>query len=125
MIAPSETFFAPSLAICAAGSPFATPLWILKSCMSTYMPSLLLSGPSGELELQLSSKLLINGEKAIANVDAATMPMAAAPSDQGACLRSDIAIILSMLVPVRYSQGIDVQIEPSPSKIYPGKTGSF
>jgi hypothetical protein len=93
--------------------------------MSTYMPSLLLSGPSGELELQLSSKLLISGEKAIANVDAATMLMAATPSDQGACLRRDIVGYLSMLVPVRFFQGIDVQIEPGHSEMYPGKTGSF
>ena len=63
------------------------------------MPSLPPSSPSWELELQLSSKLLINGEKATANVDAATMPIAAAPTEQNACLDSDIAY-LSMLLPV-------------------------
>src|SRR6516162_6100910 len=45
MIAPGPTSLAPSLAICAAGSPLALPRAILKDLPSTKMPSLLDSSP--------------------------------------------------------------------------------
>src|SRR5262249_23220245 len=51
-----------NLAICAAGSPLAAPLVILKSVTSTYMPSLLLSVPNAFPELQLSPIPLMSGE---------------------------------------------------------------
>src|SRR3979409_2146598 len=59
IIAPSDTSLAPDFAICAAGSPFATPLAILNSLTSTYMPSLLASCPTEFGALQLSVMLLI------------------------------------------------------------------
>ena len=99
MIAPSETFLAPSLAICAAGSPFATPFIILKSFISTYMPSLLASYPTTfwELELQLSVKPLIKGEFchcAIAIVEPMMSPSAApAPMANKEDLDADIVLL--------------------------------
>src|SRR5262249_25888536 len=62
MIAPSDASCARNLAICAAGSPLAAPLVILKSFTSTYIPSLLLSVPNSFPELQLSPIPLISGE---------------------------------------------------------------
>src|SRR5262249_37511846 len=86
MIAPSDTSLAPDLAICACGSPFAIPLLILNSFVSTYMPSLLASCPTVLGGLQLSvmalmfTTLLFQGLNwATANVDApAAMPSAVA-----------------------------------------------
>src|SRR5215471_3950823 len=99
IIAPSETFLAPSLAICADGSPFAVPFIILKSFISTYMPSLLPSCPITfcELELQLSVKPLIRGEFchcAIAKVEPITIPSAApTPTNNKVGLDADIVIL--------------------------------
>src|SRR5262245_36266030 len=62
MIAPSDASCARDLAICAAGSPLAAPLVILKSVTSTYIPSLLLRVPNSFPEFQLSPIPLMSGE---------------------------------------------------------------